>query len=113
LFFTHGPRIVLETFQWVKRRSVRLCVIEEIFIGKRWRGGIRYIFKESCRVRWVPAIRVADPVKILEKVEQLGGTVLVHPDEPPSNGDVALISDTSGALLMLQRWSPEQTEEAR
>jgi predicted enzyme related to lactoylglutathione lyase len=80
---------------------------------KRWRGGIRYIFKESCRVRWVPAIRVADPVKILEKVEQLGGTVLVHPDEPPSNGDVALISDTSGALLMLQRWSPEQIEEAR
>jgi predicted enzyme related to lactoylglutathione lyase len=52
-------------------------------------------------------------VKILEKVEELGGTVLLRPDEPPSNGDTALISDTSGALLMLQRWSPEQTEEER
>jgi len=80
---------------------------------KRWRGGIRYIFKEPYRVRWVPAIRVTDPVKILEKVEQLGGVVLLRPDEPPSNGDTALISDTSGALLMLQRWAPEQIEEAR
>ncbi len=80
---------------------------------KRWRGGIRYIFKEFYRARWVPAIRVADPVKILEKVEQLGGTILVRPEEPPSSGDTALISDTSGALLILQRWAPEQTEEAR
>lgn len=80
---------------------------------KRWRGGIRYIFKDSYQVRWVPAIRVADPVKILEKVEQLGGVVLLRPDEPPSNGDTALISDASGALLMLQRWTPKQTEEAR
>ena len=80
---------------------------------KSWRGGIRYIFKEPYQARWVPAIRVADPEKILEKVEQLGGVVLLHPDEPPSNGDTALISDASGALLMLQRWTPQQTEEAR
>jgi predicted enzyme related to lactoylglutathione lyase len=86
----------------------------EILSNKnKWRGGIRYIFKKPYQVRWVPAIRVADPVKILEKVEQLGGAVLVHPDSPPSNGDVALISDTNGALLMLQRWAPEQTKEAQ
>ena len=80
---------------------------------KKWRGGIRYIYKESYRARWVPAIRVSDPMKILEKVEELGGTVLLRPDESPSNGDTALISDTGGALLMLQRWSPEQTDEER
>jgi len=79
----------------------------------KWRGGIRYIYKDSYPARWVPAIRVSDPEKILEKVEELGGAVLLRPDEPPSNGDTALISDTGGALLMLQRWSPEQTDEER
>jgi predicted enzyme related to lactoylglutathione lyase len=86
---------------------------EILLSQEKWRAGIRYVFKEPYRARWVPAIRVADPVKILEKVEELGGTVLLHPNEPPSTGDTALISDTSGALLMLQRWSSEQTEEAR
>ncbi len=86
---------------------------EILLSEKRWRCGIRYIFKKTYRARWVPAIRVADPVKILGKVEQLGGTVLVRPDEPPSNGDTALISDSGGALLMLERWSPQQTVEAR
>ena len=78
-----------------------------------WRGGIRYIFKDTYRVRWVPAVRVSDPEKMLDKVEQLGGVVLLTPDEPPSNGDTALIADPDGALLMLQRWSSDPVEEEK
>ena len=86
----------------------------EILISEnRWRAGIRYIFKDPYRVRWVPAVRVADPVRILARVKKLGGTVLLRPDEPPSNGDTALIADPDGALLMLQRWPVETAEEAQ
>ncbi|HHD56869.1 MAG TPA: hypothetical protein ENK89_04235 [Desulfobulbaceae bacterium] len=79
----------------------------------RWRAGIRAIFKDPYKVRWVLAVRVNDPVRILDKVEKLGGRVLLRPDAPPSRGDTALIVDPDGALLMLQRWSFDDTEEAQ
>jgi len=86
----------------------------EILVNdEKWRGGIRYIFKDEYQTRWVPVVRVLNPAEMLGKVKELGGVVLLRPDETPGNVDTALITDTSGALLMLQRWSPEQIEEAR
>jgi len=79
----------------------------------RWRAGIRVIFKDPYKVRWVLAVRVEDPVRILDKVEKLGGRILLRPDEPPSRGDTALIADPGGALLILQRWSYKETEAAQ
>ena len=76
----------------------------------KWRAGIRSVFEDDFKVRWVPVIRVADPEETVKKVEQKGGAVWVRPDEPPSNGDTALISDSTGALLMIQRWSVESSE---
>jgi len=70
----------------------------------RWRGGIRTIATEGVRVRWVPVVRVADPVEVTERTEMLGGRVLVKPGEPPSDGSSALIADPSGGLVILQRW---------
>ncbi len=94
--------------------SMKIGDAYEILISEnRWRAGIRYIFKDPYRVRWVPAVRVADPVRILSRVKKLGGTVLLRPDEPPSNGDTALIADPDGALLMLQRWPVDTTKEAQ
>jgi len=84
----------------------------EILISEnRWRAGIRFIFKDPYKVRWVLAVRVKDPVRILTRVKKLGGSVLLRPDEPPSNGDTALIADPDGALLMLQRWPVDTTED--
>ena len=71
----------------------------------KWRAGIRHVYENDFKVRWVPSVRVADPAAIVDQVEALGGTVWVRPEEAPSNGDTALISDTTGALLMIQRWS--------
>jgi len=73
----------------------------------KWRAGIRHVFKEDLKIRWVPAVRVADPEAITDKVENLGGVVWVRPGEPPSDGDIALISDNTGTLLMVQRWSTQ------
>lgn len=77
----------------------------------KWRAGIRHVFETDQKVRWVPVVRVENPETLIDKVETLGGTVWLRPDEPPSKGDTALISDNTGALLMLQRWSPEKGGE--
>ncbi len=71
---------------------------------QRWRAGVRSVDADQYRSRWVPAVRVVNPEGLLDKVEELGGLVLLRPDEPPSNGDMALIVGPDGALLMLQRW---------
>jgi len=76
----------------------------------KWRAGIRHVRDDREYKAWVPVIRVADPVAITKRVTELGGTVWIAPDEAPSDGDNALIADTTGALLLIQRW-PSQTSE--
>ena len=94
--------------------SMKVGDVYEILLSEnRWRAGIRFIFKDPYKARWVLAVRVKDPVRILARVKKLGGTVLLRPDEPPSNGDTALIADPDGALLMLQRWPVDTTEDAQ
>lgn len=72
--------------------------------NNKWRAGIRYVVKSQTKVRWVPIIRVTDLHKTMSMAETLGGKVILKPGEYPSNGDTAVISDNTGALLMLQRW---------
>jgi len=60
---------------------------------------------------WVPVVRVTDPEATTQRVSELGGVVWVAPDEAPSQGgDTALIGDTTGALLLIQRWPPQASE---
>jgi len=80
---------------------------------ERWRAGVRSVAEDQYRSRWVPAVRVVNPEGLLDKVEALGGFVLLRPDEPPSNGDMALIVGPDGALLMLQRWIVSDMEEGQ
>ena len=77
----------------------------------KWRAGIRHLIDSQFNVRWVPSVRVDDLAAIVDKVEGLGGVVWVRPDEAPSNGDTALISDSTGALLMVQRWPAGMAED--
>jgi predicted enzyme related to lactoylglutathione lyase len=69
-----------------------------------WRGGVRTVSSDGVKTRWVPVVRVVDPVAVSDRAKRLGGRVLVDPGEPPSNGDSALIADPSGALFIVQRW---------
>ncbi len=68
-----------------------------------WRAGLRHL-QDAKHMLWVPVVRVADPYAITRRVKELGGVVWVTPDEAPGNGDIALIGDTTGALLLVQRW---------
>ena len=65
---------------------------------------------EKEHMLWVPVVRVADPEASAQRVSELGSVVWVAPDEAPSKGDTALIGDTTGALLLIQRW-PRQASE--
>jgi uncharacterized protein len=76
-----------------------------IYQGK-WRAGMRHLQDKKDHMLWVPVVRVADPEVTARRVEELGGVVWVTPDEAPSKGNTALIGDTTGALLLIQRWPP-------
>jgi hypothetical protein len=76
-----------------------------------WRAGVRHVRDVKEHMLWVPVVRVADPVATVERVSELGGVVWVAPDEAPSNGDTALIGDTTGALLLIQRWPPQASPQ--
>ncbi len=71
----------------------------------KWRAGLRDISKENVKSRWVSVVRVADLQKSMEKVRSLGGEVLMKPQKDIADGNVILIADNTGALLLLQRWS--------
>jgi predicted enzyme related to lactoylglutathione lyase len=76
----------------------------------KWRAGIRVVPNDKEHMLWVPVVRVADPAATTQRVSELGGVVWVAPDEAPSKGDTALIGDTTGALLLIQRWPPQASE---
>ena len=70
----------------------------------KWRAGIRDVSKEDLKPRWVPAIRVSDLEETMRKVKTLEGEVLLTPHKELVDGNVALIADNTGALVIIQRW---------
>jgi len=71
----------------------------------KWRAGLRHVTKDDLKVRWVPVVRVVDPKMITDKVEKLGGKILMEAHSSFLNGNIALISDNTGALVIVQRWT--------
>ena len=84
----------------------------DVFINEgEWRAGVRYVRDDFKHRLWVPVVRVADPLVTAGRVKGLGGVVWVAPGEAPGNEDTALIADTTGALLLIQRWPSSTAEE--
>jgi len=77
---------------------------------EQWRAGIRYIEDDELEMRWVPVVRVTDTKKAAERAEELGGKLLVGP-RATDNGSVALLSDPSDALIIIQNWSATTSEQ--
>jgi len=53
---------------------------------------------------WVNYLRVADPAAVTEKVEQLGGRIIIDAQARPIGGQVAFVAGPSGAGIALQTW---------
>ena len=71
----------------------------------KWMAGIRHVDGSSDKLLWVPVVRVTNPDATAQLTEDLGGVVLITPDEAPNKGNTALISDPTGGLLLIQKWS--------
>ncbi len=80
---------------------------------EKWRAGIRYSSDSELEMRWVPVVRVTDTEEIAIRTKKLGGKVLVEPRPTASGGSVALLSDPSDALLLIQRWSANTSEKEK
>jgi predicted enzyme related to lactoylglutathione lyase len=72
---------------------------------EQWRAGIRNLFNKALEQRWVPVIKVNDVKAISTLAKQLGGRVIIEPENPDFVDQVALLADPSGALFMIQEWS--------
>ncbi|WP_319549781.1 VOC family protein [Desulfogranum marinum] len=84
----------------------------DIFIQKgKWLAGIRHVEGSSDKLLWVPIVRVANPDATAQLTKDLGGSVLITPDQAPNKGNTALISDPTGALLLIQRWPSKSPAE--
>lgn len=82
----------------------------DVFVHEgRWRAGIRHL-QDPKHMLWVPVVRVADPYAITQRVKELGGVVWVTPDEAPGDGDIALIADVTGALILVQKWTDQMSK---
>ena len=77
----------------------------------RARAGVRQLPWEEVMPNWLPYVRVTDPRAIADRVESLGGRVLIAPADSIRAGSVALIADPSGGVLAVQKWPV--TEEER
>jgi predicted enzyme related to lactoylglutathione lyase len=75
----------------------------------QWRAGVRHL-QDSEYMLWIPVVRVADPSATARRAEELGGVAWVTPGEVPGNGNTALIGDTTGALLLIQKWPVEDSK---
>lgn len=74
---------------------------------QRWQAGVTTAPFENIPPQWVPVVRVADPLAVADQVASLGGRVLIRPDHPLGNGDLALIEDPSGGIIMVESWDPD------
>jgi predicted enzyme related to lactoylglutathione lyase len=72
--------------------------------GDKPRAGVIVLPIDKVRSHWMPYVRVADPADLVARVEQLGGKVLISPDESIRHGTVAVVLDPSGAAVALQQW---------
>ena len=77
----------------------------------RWRAGIRDLFDESLKQRWVPVVRVINSRETAALASSLGGRVVVEVGESPGDDTVALLADPAGALFMVQEWENSNQAE--
>jgi predicted enzyme related to lactoylglutathione lyase len=78
----------------------------------RARAGVRQLPWEEVMPNWLPYVRVTDPKAIADRVESLGGRVLIAPADTVRAGSVALIADPAGGVFAVQKWPVTEDERS-
>jgi predicted enzyme related to lactoylglutathione lyase len=77
---------------------------EVLAYGSELRAGLQQLPNANVRPNWLPYVRVQSAKALAARATELGGTVLVPPQEKLRNGTVALVQDPTGAAVALQEW---------
>lgn len=96
--------------------TVDLSVVKDYTVLRRdglARAGVRRLPWEEVLPNWLPYVRVEDPKAIADRVETLGGRVLIAPADSVRAGSAALIADPSGAVLAVQKWPVTEMERSK
>lgn len=72
--------------------------------GEQGYAGMLTIPWENVKPNWLPYVKVKDPEAIIKKVKTLGGMVILEPGKDIRNGSVAIVADTTGAVIALQKY---------
>jgi predicted enzyme related to lactoylglutathione lyase len=67
-------------------------------------AGVVPIGERTILPHWLPYIRVNDPVAMATRAAQLGGRIIVPVQPDLRNGSVAVVADSGGAAIALQKW---------
>jgi len=70
---------------------------------ERRRAGVLKIPFEEVKPNWLPFVAVKDVKEVENKVEDLGGKILVASEKIIGN-DAAIVSDPSGAVFTIHNW---------
>ena len=66
--------------------------------------------EESYTPVWITAFGVDDPAAAAAKAEELGGTIVLPVSPELRESTTAIVTDPSGAVLVLRSWSTGETE---
>lgn len=94
-------------FEPVSVETNNATLYKGLAVDGRPRMGILQDPIEDLPATWASYIRVAD-MSVLDKVEELGGQILLPVADRDIGGQVALIAGPSGAGVALQTWPSEQ-----
>lgn len=76
--------------------------------GGKARAGIVERPSENVQTDWLTFYGVNDPVAAAERAASLGGEILLPASKNLRKGTVSVVTDPSGAILVLQKWTASE-----
>lgn len=74
------------------------------------RAGVMQKPSEQIKPQWLTSFGVSDPAAAAKRAEALGGKIILPASADLRDGTMAIVTDPSGAVLVLQQWSTTQGE---
>jgi predicted enzyme related to lactoylglutathione lyase len=74
------------------------------------RAGVMQKPSDQIQTQWLTSFGVSDPVAAAIKAESLGGKIILPVSADVRDGTMAIVTDPTGAVLVLQQWSVVQGE---
>lgn len=81
-------------------------------VGDEPQAGIVQIPSDQVKPHWLSYISVKDPKEVAARAVELGGKILIAPDNTMDHS-AAVLADPEGGIFGIQRWPLEEESEVR